>query len=280
MSDWEELGPGVFRRRYPLFDQNVGLVCGRDEALLVDTRPTPSATRELLADLAGITRLPVRHVVNTHFHFDHTFGNEFFPQAAIWGHRRCAARLRRDGERLRAAVIAWAPDLASELAAVRIVPPGNIVSAPLDLLVGGRTVTLDLPGRGHTDGDLAVLVPDAGVLFAGDLIEEGAPPSFEDSYPLEWPAAVDRLLDVAAVAVDRGRVVPGHGDVVGRAFVADQLALLRTVAGEARRSYERGLPASQAAASLPLSREVALVAVRRAYRQLRATRPGRVAAGG
>ena len=64
--------------------------------------------------------------------------------------------------------------------------------------IGGRVLELRHLGRGHTDGDLVVLVPDAGVLLAGDLVEEGAPPSFEDSYPLEWPETLAALLHLAA----------------------------------------------------------------------------------
>src|SRR4030042_1829872 len=70
---------------------------------------------------------------------------------------------------------------------------------------------------GHTTNDIVVVVPDAGVLFAGDLIEESSPPYFQDSYPLEWPDTVVALLEMA-----QGPVVPGHGAVVDRAFVAAQ----------------------------------------------------------
>jgi glyoxylase-like metal-dependent hydrolase (beta-lactamase superfamily II) len=77
-------------------------------------------------------------------------------------------------------------------------------------------------GRGHTGADLVVAVDD--VVFAGDLVEEGAPPAMDDAFPLEWPSTLTALLDLV-----RGPVVPGHGAVVDAAFVAaqrDELALL------------------------------------------------------
>jgi hypothetical protein len=73
-------------------------------------------------------------------------------------------------------------------------------------------------------------VSDAEVTFAGDLVEEGAPPAFEDAYPLDWPATLDTLL----AAARPGPVVPGHGAVVDWAFVRDQRELLARVATAAR----------------------------------------------
>src|SRR5688500_5702530 len=97
--------------------------------------------------------------------------------------------------------------------------------------VGGREVVLRFLGRGHTDHDLVIEVEtpdDRTVVFAGDLVEEGAPPAFEDSFPAEWPATLGRLHAMA-----RGPVVPGHGAVVDAAFVGAQreelLAVLAAV---------------------------------------------------
>jgi glyoxylase-like metal-dependent hydrolase (beta-lactamase superfamily II) len=97
--------------------------------------------------------------------------------------------------------------------------------------VGGREVVLRFLGRGHTDHDLVVEVEtngDATVVFAGDLVEQGAPPAFEDAWPPEWPATLGRLHALA-----RGPVVPGHGAVVDAAFVGTQreelLAVLRAL---------------------------------------------------
>jgi glyoxylase-like metal-dependent hydrolase (beta-lactamase superfamily II) len=80
-------------------------------------------------------------------------------------------------------------------------------------------------GHGHTGNDLVVHVPDAGVVFAGDLVEQGAPPAFEDAFPLAWPATVGGILDLRPEVVS-----PGHGDPVDAAFVVAQRAELAAVA--------------------------------------------------
>lgn len=243
---WDELGEGVYRRRYASFDLNVGLVVGTDAALLIDTRASEREASQLAAEVAAATRVPVRHVVNTHAHFDHCFGNALFTHADIWAHDGCARQLREHGEARRYAALSWVDeDLVPDLAVARIVPPAHLVSQRVQLRVGGRPVVLEHHGRGHTDHDLVVRVPDAGVVFAGDLVEEGSPPDFEDAWPLEWPDTLGRLL-----AHVGGPVVPGHGDVVDSGFVnrqrgelAELARLLREVR-ENRMSEEKALTAS------------------------------------
>ena len=97
-----------------------------------------------------------------------------------------------------------------------------------------------------------------GVVFAGDLVEEGAPPAFEDGYPLEWPATIDTLLKLVG-----GPVVPGHGDVVDRDFVTAQRALLEAVCCVARSGAG---PGDWARTGLP--ERAGRVALDRARRQL------------
>src|SRR6185312_1416862 len=170
-------------------------------------------------------------VVNTHAHYDHCFGNAAFRPAPIWASSGCAADLRASGERQRADLVAALratgdPD-ADLVADVPIDVPDRLVDDAAILDVGGREVVLRFLGRGHTDHDLVVEVEAAGdgtVLFAGDLVEEGAPPAFEDAFPAEWPATLGRLHALA-----RGPVVPGHGAVVDAGFVGAQREELRAV---------------------------------------------------
>lgn len=241
MSVWQELGPDVYRRRYEVLDLNVGVVVGGEGVLVIDTRASQRQARETLAELRTLTPLPVRWVLNTHWHWDHCWGNAEFPGAELWGHPLCRERLLMEGAAMKSAVLEHVDEEHHpEIEEVEIVPPDHLIPELAVLDLGGRTVEVRHPGRGHTDADLVVIAGD--VLFAGDLVEEGAPPSFGDAYPAEWAPTLDRVLPLIA-----GPVVPGHGDVVDRAFVAAQRDEIAAVADLAVRVYDSGTAAGDAA---------------------------------
>jgi glyoxylase-like metal-dependent hydrolase (beta-lactamase superfamily II) len=224
VTSWVEVGDRVLVRRYPFFDQNIGAVIGDDGVLVVDTRSGPRQGREILDDLRSVTALPVTAVVDTHGHYDHAFGNSVFRPAEIWGHEGCVRFLDATGELQRASVMAEIAEIADEVREVVIDPPDRTFAESAVVEFGGRRVELRFLGRGHTDHDIVATVPDAGVVFAGDLLENGAVPYFGDGYPLDWPATVERLAELVT-----GDVVPGHGDHGGREFADGQLAALRSV---------------------------------------------------
>lgn len=232
MNPWREIADRVFIRRFAFFDQTIGVVVGRDRVLVIDTRSTLVQARELLDDLRQVSRLP--HVVlNTHAHFDHVLGNSAFRPCEIWGEDGCARFMRELGPERRARVAGQMPEIAADLLASPVDPPDRTFDREAALDLGERRVDLRFLGRGHTDHDVVALVPDAEVLFAGDLVEEGAPPSFGDAFPLDWPATLGHLLDAAG----EGLVVPGHGEVVDRDFVASQLGEIAFLAEMARRQW-------------------------------------------
>ena len=133
--------------------------------------------------------------------------------------------------------------------------------------VGGRSVELLFLGRGHTDHDIVVIVPGDKVLFGGDLIENGAVPSFGDSYPIDWLVTLDRLVPL----VD-GVAVPGHGNSGGRAWVREQASALHALAGLALRVHAGELTLDDAVGEAPYP-EYPAEAIRqpleRALRQVR-----------
>lgn len=267
MSVWSEVGDRVFTRRYAFYDQNIGAILGDDGVLVVDTRISHRQADEILADLRSLTTLPVRAVVNTHGHNDHAFGNHRFRPAPIWGHERCARMVRETGRRQIASVSAAIPDIAEDLAEVVLDPPDQVVGdegGTLAFDAGGRRIELRYLGRGHTDNDLVIVVPDADVLFAGDLVENGAPPFFGDGYPMEWPATVERL--VAAVT---GAVVPGHGDVGDRAFAVRSMVEIRTIAELATLVHEGSIGLDDAVLRTPYPADTAREPLERALAQLR-----------
>lgn len=262
--DWHEIGDRVYTRRYDFLDQQIGVVLGGRDVLVIDTRASPAHARVVVEELRGLTPSPVSIVVDSHWHWDHTFGNSVFRPARIWGHVRAAERLRRDGPAAIRDAAEWKPELAAEFGEVVIDPPEHTFDDRATLRLGDRIVELAYHGRGHTEGDITVHVPDANVLFAADLVENGAPPSFGDSYPLDWPDTVERLLPLAT-----GAVVPGHGAVGGRAFLEEQLAAFRALVELARQVHAGSLSIDAAIAAGPWGPRTPRDAFERALAQLR-----------
>jgi glyoxylase-like metal-dependent hydrolase (beta-lactamase superfamily II) len=267
MNPWVELGDRVFVRRYAFYDQNIGVVLGDGEALVIDTRSTHAQAREIVADLRALTPFPVTIVVDTHGHFDHAFGNHVFRPATIWGHARCVAFMARTGEARRPVIAAEEPSLAADLAEVVIDPPDRTFLDTAVVEVGGRPVELHYLGRGHTDHDIVLSVPGAAVVFGGDLIEQGAVPFFADGYPLDWPTTITSLARLV-----EGVAVPGHGDHAGRAFVEEQAAAIAGLAALARAVHAGELSLDDALARTPFpAYPVAAIRrpIERALQQLR-----------
>jgi glyoxylase-like metal-dependent hydrolase (beta-lactamase superfamily II) len=265
-SRWIEIGDRVFVRRYRFYDQDIVAVLGGDAALVVDTRSSPAQARELLDDLRDLGAPRVGVVVNTHGHYDHVFGNSVFRPAVIWGHERCRSMVTLTGRAQLERVAADVPELAAELAEVVLDPPDRVFAASATLEVDGREVRLAHPGRGHTDNDIVVSVPDADVLCAGDLLENGAPPWFGDGFPMDWPATAERLL---AMTGERTVVVPGHGAHAGTAFVEASLEQFRAIAALARRVRGGELDLEAALAAAPWPGEPSREPLERALAQLR-----------
>ncbi len=263
---WTEIGDRVFVRRYRFYDQNIVAVLDGGEAMLVDTRTTHRQAREIVEDLAdlGSPRVPV--LVNTHGHYDHCFGNRVFRPAVIWGHERCVTMIERSGERQRATTAAEFPALAADLAEVELDPPDRTFADRVTVELGSRVVELAWLGRGHTDNDIVVRVPDADVLCAGDLLENGAPPWFGDGYPLEWPATTEALLPLVG---DGTVVVPGHGAHAGRAFVEESLVALRSIVALAEGVHAGEATLQEAVAAGPYPDGASGEPLERALAQLR-----------
>jgi glyoxylase-like metal-dependent hydrolase (beta-lactamase superfamily II) len=256
---FDELGEGVFRRRYEALDLNIGVVIGEDGVLVVDTRASHSQADQFKKELSSLTDLPVRWVINTHWHWDHTFGNSRFPDVDLWGHERCREALADRGDEMKVGARRWLSERHhAEIDAVEIMAPNKTFSdrASIDI---GRRIELTYHGLGHTDADIVIRVPDSDVAFMGDLVEEGAPPSFGDSYPTIWPLTL-RL----ATEEMPGAIVPGHGDVIDPAFIRSQYAELVAVADLAIRCSEGEIAVEDAANEGPYPPDVMIVALERA----------------
>lgn len=263
MTVWQEIADRVWVRRYDFFDQTIGVVGGDAGLLVIDTRSSEVQGRELLRELRELPGT-VHWMVNSHYHHDHCFGNAAFAGTEMWGHDRCPFRLLERGEAMRAEMIREIPAQADEWREVVITPPTVTFADRASIDVGGREVELRYLGRGHTDTDIVLLVPSVGVLFAGDLLENGAAPYFGDGYPLDWPATLEALI-----AMGSGPVVPGHGDVADVAFARRSLEEIRAVADLGRQVATRDLSLDDAVARAPYRSAPARAAIERASAQAR-----------
>lgn len=277
MTDWTEIADGVWHARYQPIDISTVIVRGDDGLLLVDTRCNPREAAELAADVDALNMGPIRWIVNTHAHYDHSFGNQFFADTAtIYGHHAIPAHFREfEQPRLRA----WAADPAAQpqydWADVALTPPHVLLDLTLELDLGGRTVRLIPLPPGHTDTDLVVHVPDAACWIVGDIVEESGPPMFgSGSFPFTWPQVI---RDLAGHVGENDIVIPGHGRAVNRQFMLRQAGDLGAVADAITGAHAQRLDVAAATTRITaesgLPEEIVEPAVRRGYAQLGGATP-------
>ena len=232
LGPWREVRSGVYVAVAEPESVNLGLIVGSQRTLLVDTGSTPAQGRTLRASLAAVTDMPLTAVVITHWHYDHAFGLAAFPDVPRIAHESVHSRL------LSAEAAAEAKRLG--VGSRELGQPNVKIAVATALDLGDRRVEIAHLGRGHTDGDLVVVVPDADLLFVGDLLESAGPPSFgPDSVPDEWPATVDAVIGLMTATT---LAVPGHGQPVGREFVFEQRGRIAAQAAEQRTPPGSSLP--------------------------------------
>ena len=273
---WHAVGGGAVAA-----GSNGAVVVNESDLLVVDSHMTPSAARAMLADLAKITDKPVRYLVNTHFHFDHTHGNEVFgPEVEIVAHEftrhkvsigdtkrgrgyegfvgstpqnveRMKAGLDELPEEERAAAeqrMAFAMKVYEESEAVQPVAPTLALREAVTLYRGGREIRLRFFGRGHTAGDVVVYLPEEKVLITGDLLTAGLP-YMGDAFVPEWVSTLDELarLDIEVI-------LPGHGAAYTEVERIEHLQLyLIGLWQQAVNAYATGLTVEEAAAAIDLT---------------------------
>lgn len=275
-AGFHEVGDRCWVARFELLDVNVGLVAGDRGLLVIDTHASESRARHVVEQVRRLDAGEVVGVVNTHDHFDHTFGNivfvEEYAAPPVYAHEAAAEALAVSGPALQQEAASEDDPRSAEFVESRLLIPTETFSSAKVVDLGNRAVELVHPGRGHTAGDIVVRVGDADVLFAGDLVEEsaarnGVPGFGKDCFPLEWPASLDMVV---GLLTEHSTVVPGHGLPVDREFVEDQRTSLGVVAETIRDLAGRGVALDDAldAAEWPYPREELRHAVRRGYTQL------------
>lgn len=230
----EELASGVFAYVQPDGGwclNNAGLVVAPDgSSVLVDTAATEARARALRAAVLSVAPEAPRTLVNTHFHGDHAFGNFVFPEALVVGHERTRTEMLGAGLHLTGL---W-PDVC--WGDIRLVPPALTFTGRLTLHVGDMAAELLHVGPAHTSNDTVVWLPEQRVLFAGDVVMNGATPFVPMGSVSGSLAALAALRELGPVTV-----VPGHGPVGGPGLLDDAEEYLRYVRGLAREGMAAGL---------------------------------------
>ena len=269
-----EVAERTWVARHGWLDVTVTAVEGDRGLLVVDTLGSARAARSMLDELGRVSTREVVAVVNTHEHFDHTFGNatllERWPGVPVHAHEEAAARTVESGRAAQQrydAAVDGPDEHRDDVLATEPTPATSTFSSVAVVDLGDRVVELVHPGRGHTGGDVVVRVPDVDVLVAGDLVEEGAPSYGPDSFPLEWPGALDFLADLLTPTTV---VVPGHGGLVDKEHVARLRGDVGLVAEAIFDAASRSVPVEQAAreGEWPFPEATVLAALRRGYDQV------------
>ncbi|MEU4239658.1 MBL fold metallo-hydrolase [Actinoplanes sp. NPDC026619] len=260
-----ELRPGTYAYLRPPGTwgySNCGLVTAGETALLVDTQFDLPMTAELKTAISatapGVT---VRTVVNTHANGDHCWGNQLFENVEIISSAACAHGLSEEVPPTALAALSGpqSPDTVLgdymrrhfghfDFAGVDVTPATRTFSGRLDVTLGHRTVELIEVGPAHTSGDVIAHVPDAGVVYAGDIL-------FIGDHPIVWTGPVENWVTACDLILDTGAetIVPGHGPVASPSGVRqfrDYLELI-ALAGATHHAAGRSYWEAAARTELP-----------------------------
>jgi glyoxylase-like metal-dependent hydrolase (beta-lactamase superfamily II) len=207
-----ELAPGLYAYTAE-GDPNSGIIVGDDGVAVVDAQATPVMARDVLARIRGVTDLPVTHVILSHYHAVRVLGASAYGAHSIVASQGTLELIRERGQQDWESELGRFPRL---FRAAESVPgltwPNLVFDRRLSLFLGQRELQVLHLGRGHTQGDTVVWLPREKVLYSGDLVEFGATPYCGDAHFRDWPATLDRLLDLGPQ-----KLVPGRGEALTNA---------------------------------------------------------------
>jgi cyclase len=239
-----EVKPGVFAAISAPNDadteSNAGFVVGSDAVLVVDAFATPRAAEQLLARIRQKTPKPIRWLIVTHHHLDHWGGDTVFAKAGatVVAQENAAARMTARAKAQEGA--------KSEPGRVHVLAlPTLTYREALSIWLGDRRVDV-FTRPGHTDGDSLVSVPDADVLFGGDLLQKNTIPNLLDAKSDAWIKTLDEL----AVKFPSAALVPGHGGVARPLDMRSLRDYLVTLRAEVARELRAGKSGDSLAAAL------------------------------
>ena len=193
-------------------DPNSGVIVGDDAVMVIDAQPTPAMANDVIARVAKITDRPVKYVLLTHYHAVRALGASAFRGAEILASDATRGLLAERGKEDMDSEIARFPCLFRSAETIPgLTWPTMTFPDQISVWLGRREVRVMHIGRGHTAGDVIAIVPDAGVVFSGDLIEYKSACYCGDAHFTDWLATLDHLAELQATAL-----VPGRGVALTR----------------------------------------------------------------
>jgi cyclase len=185
---------------------DAGFVIGDDGVAVIDTFQKVDAAKSLLAEIRKMTPLPIKYVINTHYHIDHVTGNGVFAEAGatIIAQKNVRDWIHTENKKFYGANISDAQKASVE----GLTSPTLVYYTALDLYLGSREIQVRYE-LGHTGGDSVVYIEDANVVFCGDLFWRHSLPNLIDASTKEWIATLGSFINDNNSAT----FVPGHGDV-------------------------------------------------------------------
>jgi glyoxylase-like metal-dependent hydrolase (beta-lactamase superfamily II) len=243
---------------------NAGIITDGDVSLLIDTLYDLQLTQEML-DIMRRSIPAAAHidmVVNTHANGDHCYGNQLVADSQIIASKRTAEEMLADitPEQF-AMLLKHAPAMGQvgeflirafgpfKFDNITLTPPKKTFEGTMSLQVGDKEVRLIEVGPAHTQGDTLVHIPADRVIFTGDILFIGVHPIIWAGPTRNWIRACDLLL-----SLDVETIVPGHGPITDKQGAAEIKGYFEYIFDEARKRYEAGMPAFEAAKDIPLDR--------------------------
>jgi cyclase len=225
---------------------NIGLAVGEDAVFLIDDQFAP-LTEKIRAAIAAITDKPVRFIVNTHWHFDHTGGNENFGQAGVLIVAHENVRKRMSSEQfIKDLDMKFPPSPKAAL------PVITFTDAATFHLNGDDIAAVHVPPA-HTDGDSLVHFRKANVIHMGDTFFNGFYPFFD----MSSGGSLDGMIAVAERALSMSdastKIIPGHGPLGDRKALESYLTMLKTARERVKKLVDAGKTADEAVAAKPLA---------------------------
>lgn len=246
VTDVQELARDLVvipNRRVPLVP-NIGVIGGTHSVLVIETGMGPRNGGKVLAFAAEYAKGRTLYLTTTHFHPEHAFGAQAFAEHATYlANKAQASDLATKGPGYVGMFTGLGEPVARQLAGVELPTPGLVYDDAYDLDLGGRVVHLRATGRAHTKGDQVITVPDAEVMFTGDLVETGQfaifpwfPPHDADVSGIRWIKVLERLS-----AQNPRHVVPGHNDLGGPELLSDVREYLELLRDETWRRQDSAM---------------------------------------